>query len=161
MAKTSQLQLRLTPTDKAEIQRRARDAGLDVSAWVLSRLLPPASQRFERLLNQLKDGPPSYGLAELSDQFERWSPTEFSAATEQPPTVELSDHLQNYVAAMIELSAQRKGVAPPDWVSDVPPLQQPYFATRLVSLRMHLLRASPPPFRRRNIFIDSSVGDRA
>jgi hypothetical protein len=34
------------------------------------------------------------------------------------------------------------------------------FCSSLQSLRMHLLTHSPPPFRRRNIFIDSSLGQR-
>ncbi len=31
---------------------------------------------------------------------------------------------------------------------------------KLAGLRLHLLRESPVPFKRRNIFIDSSIGDR-
>jgi hypothetical protein len=42
----------------------------------------------------------------------------------------------------------------------VPPLDEPHFATPLRGLRLHLLRASPVAFKRRNIFVDSSVGDR-
>lgn len=30
-----------------------------------------------------------------------------------------------------------------------------------MSLRLHLLTRSPPPFRRRNLFVDSSIGQRA
>jgi hypothetical protein len=59
---------------------------------------------------------------------------------------------------MVELAAHQKGVVPPAWVREVPPLDEPHFATPLEGLR--LLRASPVPFKRRNIFIDSSVGDR-
>jgi hypothetical protein len=32
------------------------------------------------------------------------------------------------------------------------------FGSTLVSLRLYLLTHSPPPFRRRNIFIDATVG---
>jgi hypothetical protein len=34
------------------------------------------------------------------------------------------------------------------------------FGSELQSLRLYLLTHSPPPFRARNIFIDSSLGDR-
>jgi hypothetical protein len=42
----------------------------------------------------------------------------------------------------------------------VKPLERPWFASSLKSLRLHLLTASPPPFRRRNLFVDSTIGDR-
>jgi hypothetical protein len=70
-------------------------------------------------------------------------------------------YLANYVAAMVEQAIHRKGgVRPPRWTSTVPPLSQPVFAAPWMSLRAHLLLESPVPFRRRNIFIDSSIGDR-
>jgi hypothetical protein len=34
------------------------------------------------------------------------------------------------------------------------------FGSDLQNLRLYLLTHSPPPFRRRNIFIDSTLGDR-
>ena len=37
-------------------------------------------------------------------------------------------------------------------------LSEPEFGSQLQSLRLHLLTHSPPPFRRRNIFIDTSIG---
>lgn len=62
---------------------------------------------------------------------------------------------------MVELAAHRREVPPPAWVRDVEPMEmEPRFATPLAGLRLHLLRASPVPFKRRNIFIDSSIGDR-
>jgi hypothetical protein len=61
---------------------------------------------------------------------------------------------------MVEYAAARKELRPPDWTADVPPVAEPYFGTDLLTLRAHLLTRSPPPFRRRNIFIDASVGDR-
>jgi hypothetical protein len=72
----------------------------------------------------------------------------------------LSPYVQNYVAAMVELAAHQKGVASPGWVREVPPLDEPHFATALGGLRLHLLQVSPVPFKRRNIFIDSSLGGR-
>jgi hypothetical protein len=61
---------------------------------------------------------------------------------------------------MVEQAAHRKRVGPPAWVREIPPLEEPHFVPPLEGLRLHLLQASPVPFKRRNIFIDSSVGDR-
>ncbi len=44
--------------------------------------------------------------------------------------------------------------------SRIEPLPLPVFAVPWQSLRAHLLLESPVPFRRRNIFIDSSIGAR-
>jgi hypothetical protein len=61
---------------------------------------------------------------------------------------------------MVEQAAHQQDVVPPAWVRDVEPLDEPHFAVPLSSLRLHLLRAAPVPFKRRNIFVDSAVGDR-
>ncbi len=62
---------------------------------------------------------------------------------------------------MVKLAAHRRDVPPPAWVRDVEPMEtEPRFATPLAGLRLHLLRTAPVPFKRRNIFIDSSIGDR-
>jgi hypothetical protein len=51
-------------------------------------------------------------------------------------------------------------VAVPEWTRSIPLLVEPVFGSDLKSLRLHLLTNSPPPFRSRNIFIDSTLGDR-
>jgi hypothetical protein len=68
--------------------------------------------------------------------------------------------MQNYVAAMVEQAAAQRKRSAPAWTRNVVPLDEPWFATRLRGLRLHLLRASPVPFKRRNIFIDAGVGAR-
>ena len=73
----------------------------------------------------------------------------------------LSRYVQNYVAAMIELAAHQKGVAAPGWVREVPPLEEPHFATALGGLRLHLLQVSPVPFKRRNIFVPANYASAA
>ena len=99
----------------------------------------------------------SYPLAELNDLL--------TAATgpevENLPRPDIGDPYRlNYVTAMVELAAHRTGVVPPVWTSDVLPLLEPVFIDRSPNLRAHLLTASPVPFRRRNIFIDTSLGGR-
>ena len=58
------------------------------------------------------------------------------------------------------MSARKNGVAPPSWLRATTPLAEPVFGSSLMGLRLYLLTHSPAPFRRRNIFIDASVGSR-
>ena len=61
---------------------------------------------------------------------------------------------------MVEYACARAGTPPPAWAGAIAPLAEPVFGSGLTSLRLHLLTRSPAPFRRRNIFIDATVGDR-
>lgn len=159
--KTEQLQIRVTPKQKAALKSAARRAGQPVSEYVLKRLLPSGRDRLEGLVGALRDERERrYALAEINDLLASLGPAELAEAVEVRPPPDLSPYLQNYLAAMIEQAATRKGVAPPPWLREIEPLGEPYFATSLPGLRLHLLRASPVPFRRRNIFVDSGVGDR-
>jgi uncharacterized protein (DUF1778 family) len=161
MGKSSQLQIRIRPEQKELLQRLACRAGQDMSAYVLSRVLPETRVRFTRLLEALRaDDQPAFVLAELNDLLSGVASGELVRAVEHADLAGLSPYLQNYVAAMVELAAHRREVPPPAWVRDVAPLEDPHFATPLAGLRPYLLRAAPVPFKRRNIFIDSSLGDR-
>ena len=99
----------------------------------------------------------AYPLAEFNDLLTAALADEIESLPR--PAIE-DPYRLNYVTAMVELAANRAGVAPPPWTSDVAPLATPVFIDPLLALRPHLLTASPPSFRRRNIFIDSSLGDR-
>jgi len=161
MAKTSQLQIRVTPAQKARLRRLAAAAGQDVSVYVLDRVLPAAGERFQALVGRLarvEDW--RYVLAELHDLLAGLMPAEFGPAVAGGVGGRLSPLLANYVAAMVEHVAVRLGVSAPGWVRDVPPLDAPHFATPLVGLRLHLLQASPVAYKRRNIFVDAAVGRR-
>lgn len=159
--KTQQLQIRVTPEQKAALARLARRAGQDVSSFVLSRVLPLAAHRFGELLHALRDADRApFALAELNDLLTDLAPRELAELAAGAEIRGLSPYLRNYVAAMVELAAHRKGIPPPGWVREVEPLGKPHFATPLAGLRLHLLQASPVPFRRRNLFVDASVGDR-
>jgi hypothetical protein len=162
MAKSEQLQIRVDKGQKAELSRRARAAGMSVSAWVLERALPPKASTFQRLVQHLSvASEPSFALAALNDFLAKLTADELSSALEVPPPGKLSRVLRTYLAAMVEHAAARKGAAVPRWALDTPALEAPYFASQLQSLRLHLLTSSPPAFRRRNLFVDASVGDRA
>lgn len=165
-AKSEQLQIRVTPRQKAALKRQARAAGVDVSTYVLACVLPPERDRFAELLGELGDtADHRFVLAELHDFLVDCPPMAFAEALQQTsvaaqPLAALSLWLQNYVAAMVEVAADQKGLMPPRWVRDVPPLDAPYFAGALRSLRPYLLAVSPVPFKRRNLFVDATIGAR-
>ncbi len=159
--KSKHVQIRVTPDQKATLKRLAAAAGQDMSSYVLARALPSSRLRFEELLSLLGDGADHrYALAELNDLLSALAPAELSAAIADADLARLSPFLQNYIAAMIEQACYLEGVPPPAWTARVVPLEAPHFAAPLKSLRLHLLRASPVPFKRRNIFVDASVGER-
>jgi uncharacterized protein (DUF1778 family) len=160
-ARTDQLQIRVSPPQKDAIRRQAKRAGMSMSDWVLSRVLPSIRERFQDLLAALSRSPrPGYVLAELNELLSRLTADEFTRAVAEPPPVSLVPYQENYVAAMLEQAAACKGVEAPAWTGEVEPLTEPVFGSALTSLRLHLLTHAPPPFRARNIFVDSSIGDR-
>ena len=159
--KTEQLQIRVSASQKREIQERARGAGMRMSDWVLNQLLPSVQVSFQDLLRDLsRSEKPGYVFAEILELMGSLSRDEFELAVSKPPRVQLDPYWGNYVAATIEHAAALKNTQPPSWTADVPPLDEPVFGSSLQSLRLHLLLHSPPAFSRRNIFIDSNVGDR-
>lgn len=154
------MQIRVTPAQKAAIRRDARRAGLDMSAYVLARLLPEPARRFRELTAacvESADG--RFALAELNAWLASVGAAELREAVASPPR-RLTPYVANYVAAMVEMACSRAGVAAPAWTRETEPLAEPVFGSSLMSLRLYLLTHSPAPFRRRNIFIDASVGSR-
>lgn len=132
-----------------------------MSSYVLARVLPPAQERFAEILRALRsEGDRRFALAELNDFLAALTPLELAEAVEHADLEPLSPFSRCYVAAMVEMAAHDKGVSPPRWVGSVGPLQEPWFASKLESLRLHLLASSPVPFKRRNLFVDSTVGGR-
>jgi hypothetical protein len=161
VAKSQQLQIRIAPAQKAALRRLAKAAGLEVSSYVLARLLPPEQGRFTGLLRRLgEEADRRFALAELHDLLRSCAPAQFPEAVAVADVRDLPVWLRNYVAAMVEQAAKQKGLGPPAWVREVTPLEAPHFATPLRSLRLHLLAAAPAAFKRRNIFVDASVGAR-
>ena len=160
-AKTDQLQIRVTPQQKAALKRMASMAGCDVSTYVLNRMPLAGGDRFEQILQALRGAAqPSYPLAELNDFLSASARAEFAGAVASADLRGLTPYLSNYVAAMVEQAAYMKRLAPPKWTATIAPLDAPRFATPMKSLRAHLLLSAPVPFKRRNIFVDSSIGAR-
>ena len=159
--KSEQLQIRVTTREKALLRRAAAAAGQDVSSYVLARALPLPQVRFGELLASLREGEDHrYVLADVNDLLSGLAPAEFRAAVERADLTGLSPFLKNYIAAMVEQASSIKGVQAPGWTRQVEPLEEPWFATSMMGLRLHLLRVAPVPFKRRNIFVDASVGSR-
>ena len=159
--KSQQLQIRIAPAQKAALRRLAWAAGLDVSSYVLARLLPPEQGRFTALLQRMADeADRRFALAELHDLLRSCAPAQYAEAVAVADLRDLPAWLGNYVAAMVEQAAEQKHLAPPTWVREVAPLEEPHFASPLRSLRLHLLASSPAAFKRRNIFIDAGSGAR-
>ena len=162
VSKTHQLQIRISAEDKALIRERAARAGMDVSKWVLQQALPPVERKFQALCGELasRQGSRSFAFAELQDWFQRLTGRELMQAVRYAPEARLPSFEASYLAAMVEHASALKGVRPPRWTATVEALDAPWFASSLKSLRLYLLTHSPPPYRRRNLFIDSSVGQR-
>lgn len=161
--KTTQLQIRVSPSEKAAIQRYAEEAGLDVSTYVRMRALPEPRARFATLVAALAEADLDerpYVIGELNDLLSSLSGAELANAVESADAVSLEPYRANYLAAMVELACARAKLPPPPWTREVIPLPKPFFAVPFPGLRPHLLRASPVPFKRRNLFIDATLGDR-
>jgi hypothetical protein len=159
--KSEHLQIRVTRREKALLKRRAAAAGRDVSSYVLARVLPAPAQRFGELLELLAAEPEHrYALAELNDLLTPLGGAELRDAVAHAEVSGLSPLLRNYVAALVEQACDGRGVRVPGWTRRVEPLAAPHFAAPLESLRPHLLRASPVPFKRRNLFVDAALGAR-
>ena len=159
-AKRSQLQLRVSKEEKSAIRRAARRAGMDMSAYVLSRVLPAPAAAFQEAIAALTGpGEPSFALAEVNALLSSFTAAELRQAIAAAPQATLPPFLANYVAAMTETACNMRGLPLPAWTRKIEALPEPVFGSALASLRLYLLAHSPAPFRRRNIFIDSSVGE--
>jgi hypothetical protein len=119
----------------------------------------PAAEFQERLEACRGPGAPTFALAELNSLLSRLTAVELADAIAAPPTVTLTPFLANYIAAMIESACEKRGMPVPGWTRTIGPLSEPVFGSALQSLRLYLLTHSPASFKRRNIFIDSSLGD--
>ncbi len=159
--KTEQLQIRVSPAQKLAIKKQAQKAHMTVSEWILNMAVPSVQTTFQNLLADLAASEkPSFVFAELLDLIGSMTADEYELAVSEPPRAHLDSYWENYLAATVEHAAAMKHAKTPSWTQDVPPLDKPAFGSPLKSLKLHLLVNSPPAFIKRNIFIDSSVGDR-
>lgn len=159
--KTAQLQIRVSAEQKRLIAHAARRAGMDMSSYVLERVLGVHESRMQEVMRLIgNEETRRYGYAELNDLLVSLSATELRRAVASRPFESLPPEAENYVAAMIEQACARAAIEPPAWTREIKPLATPMFGSQLPGLRLHLLANSPPPFKRRNVFIDTSLGGR-
>jgi hypothetical protein len=159
--KSTHLQIRVSGAEKAELRRRARQSGLDMSTYVLQRVFPPAEARFQEAARELaKSEDPSYPLAEIHSLLANLGTSELKSAIGAAPAAALDEFSGNYLAALVESACGQRNIPVPGWTKSIAPLRQPYFATDTISLRQYLLTHAPAAFRRRNLFVDSDVGSR-
>ena len=112
-AKTEQLQIRITASQKAALHRAPRAAGMDVSGFVLARVLRPLDDQVASILHALAgEKAVPLSLAALNDLLSACPPVAFAdtvSDTVFTPSLlqKCSPFLQNYVAAMVEQAAHR------------------------------------------------------
>ena len=154
--KTSQLQIRVSPTQKAALKRLADAAGVSVSAFVLERALPRTHEGVSVRIRQLAGGKNLIkALSDFMLHLSTLSHEEFEGGVAAAELAELTPLQLNCAAAAVEQEAWRRGLAPPTWTRTIPPLDRPYFAWGLRSLRPRLLRVAPAAFKRRNVYVPS------
>jgi len=159
--KTEQLQIRVSPAQKRAIKQQAEKAGMSMSQWILAAAIPSQQGVFRKLVEELSSSDQrSLVFAEILEVLHAMSAEEYEMAVSEAPAAPLDSYWRNYLAATLEHAAAAKNVKAPSWTRDVAPLEEPVFGSSLESLRLHLLLHSPPAFAMRNIFIDTSVGDR-
>lgn len=151
--RTSQLQIRISPEQKATLKRSADAAGLSVSAYVLSRALPRDGDELMDALEQLRRGRDGSGaLATLARILPGLDPEDLDASLGGSLLQALTPLVQNRIAALVEGILDARGLEPPSWTRAIPPLPVPHFRWPLESLRPYQMRATAPAYRRRNLF---------
>jgi hypothetical protein len=159
--KTTQLQIRISRSQKQKLRQQARRAGMSVAEWVLSHVFPAKRDEFERLVHALGSASERrFAWANVHDFLARLEAGDIERVLAEPASAKLTAPDDALLAAMIEHAAVLKEARIPGWVARTPPASVPFFASDLKSLRVHLLSVSPPAFRRRNLFVDTSVGGR-
>lgn len=163
--KTEQLQIKVSLHMKEMIRKRAQAANMDLSEWLLENVFPSPYREFQSLINNLviqeRLENPFIAFAELNDFLLQLCPDELVQAIQEGPQKKLSDLAFNYVAAMVEQACHKKKVMSlPLGLEEAAGVEKPYFRSSFQNLRLYLLTVSPISFRKRNIFTDSTVGDR-
>ena len=159
--KSGQLQIRVTPAEKAALKRLAADAGQSLSAFVLSRALPPGQDEVTRRVRALGGGKNlPKALSDLRLHLQSLSGEEFDATVAGIDRQGLTPLQANCAAAAVEGEAWRRGRMAPEWTQAIDPLDRPYFGWGLPSLRPHLMRVTPATLKRRNVYLADPEDDR-
>jgi uncharacterized protein (DUF1778 family) len=159
--KSQQLQIRVSAAQKRTLKRLARETGMDVSSWVLGKVLPQEADRFQVLAARAVDSAERrYALAELADWLRGLASGAFSRAVAHSPAAPLDQETLNYLAGAIELASSQRNLPSPGWTARVAVPDMPLFGSQLAALRLLLLTTAPLALRRRNVFVDASIDQR-
>lgn len=158
-AKTSQLQIRVSPEQKALLKEAAGRSGISVSAYVLRRALPARPDELAPIADRVADHRRRpRALAELILRLSAVPEGDFEAAAESVDPAGHTAVVQNCLAAAVEHVSRARGAELPRWVAKVQPLSRPHFAWELRSLRPYQMRAALPSFKRRGLYIPAPPG---
>jgi hypothetical protein len=151
--RTSQLQIRVSPEQKAALKRLAAAAGQNVSQYVLARALPRSGDELSGALDELRrEGDSRSALETAVRVLSGLGRTDLEMALGSWSAEGMPPLTQNRVAALVEDVTAARGIDPPLWAAAVPPLPRPHFRWTLDSLRPHQLRATRVAWKRRNLF---------
>ena len=152
--RTGQLQIRVTPSEKATLRRLAAAEGLSLSAFVLARALPDSHEHVNGMVRALGGEAGSHkAMSDLWLYLDQLAPGEFEDVAAAIDVSELTQLQANCAAGAVEGEAWRRDVPHPAWTEGVEPLRRPHFGLDLPSLRPHLMRVSPAPLKRRNVYV--------
>ena len=159
--KTDYIQIRINKKEKAKFVKLAELDNMSLSNWILNKLKIDISPvEIKIIYGQIAiASDSSYALAFLNDSLMKVPKHTWSDLVSIKPE-NLNFENLCYVASMIEHAAEIRELNTPLWVNDIGALQTPYFVSTFKNLRLYLLINSPVSFRKRNIFIDASIGDR-
>ncbi|MBN1115197.1 MAG: hypothetical protein JXA66_07645 [Oligoflexia bacterium] len=160
--KSDTIQIRVSANDKKKLKRLADTNRLTISEYIIKMcLLDNTSDTLRQIYSELAcaGNDKSYYFAFLNDYLMKVPVYLWKSITDYKPDFPEQGDLA-YVAALMEQTAHVRNLSTPSWCSDVKALDEPFMASSIKKLRLYLLINSPVPFRKRNIFIDSSAGDR-
>lgn len=122
----------------------------------VARYVPPT---IKELSTKLLDGESArLCLAEFVDDFLSADRAERIRLTAEKPQSVADPKINAYMAAAVEHLCFQHGVPVPAWVNEPEYfLPVPWFPLNYQNIRAIVLAESPVPFRRRNIFVDSTV----
>lgn len=155
--KTAQLQIRVSPAQKAMLERLAAAEGLTVSEFVLRKAQPQGASPQDTRRDAVQNGLGlSNSTSHLALALGALNADGSREATVHADSGFLSPLHANCLAAEVERQAARRGVPAPKWTEAVRPMARPWFAWRLRSLRPHLMRIAPPAYKRRGVYLTTA-----
>ena len=159
--KNENIQIRVSSSQKEKLKKIAKLQKMSLSEYILSISLTEITplEIIDLYASMAKEDDKSFHLARINELLMKCPKHMWEKLVSFYPK-NLDEKAIAYVAGLIEQAAFIRSLSKPSWSTKIEALEEPLFASHLEKLRLYLLIKSPIPFRKRNIFIDSSVGDR-